>query len=930
MPTLPRPRHRRAPILAILVAVFGLLWIASSATAAEPPNQNDPCSTAGRNTCGTTGVGSYERYRYGIRWFGDYRGVVPGVSGPTFCIDLRFWYPDRAHKFEPMSNDGLRNRAGGGVSVEKQRRMAYALWEFGRTNNVRNQAAVMLYVHQLMGDGAPGEADSGAIGPSVEALVNQISRDAARYHGPYRLDLQVPGGLKAGAVATGTARIISADGKAVPGVQISLDVTGADGAPASVRTDASGVAKFTFRPTTGDGVGVEARSESIASTLPRLFKPTTGGALRNGQRLAAAASQRVSATATQVSKKATISLSTTAFPASVLAGQANRDKVRVSGLPNGRRVTITSLLYGPFRSTKDIRCDAAPVARNTFTVSKSGTVGTPVVRLQKAGYYTYVLEVPGDAGLAGVTTPCGVPAETFVVQRQPKVTTKVSATQVRPGTAITDTVIVSGLVDEPTAINAGLYGPFPSRDQVRCDTPPVWTGTVQATGDGEYQTEPVTLTTPGYYTYREAIAPSEFVRAGETQCNDVLETTVVMGSPAIRTQISAQQTAPGAAISDTAVVTGLGTLAATVNVELWGPYSSPEAMTCTGTPYWTGTFPANGDGTYTTAPVTLDRAGYYTYRESILPTEANDAVQTACGEAAETTIATAKPAVTTVVSNEVLRPGSKLSDTIRVRGAGKTPLKIDVELFGPFASRAAMRCNVRPFWTGEVSVPGDGTYRSPAVTISDVGFYTYREKIAGSATVQAVTTPCGEVSETALGAPAVNTGRGDFEEAARATQTAGSRPTRLRVADLGINAPVAAIGINLAKGELAVPATISKTGWWRDGASPGDATGSILIGGHVDSARSGAGAFIRLEDARPGMRVQLVSADGTTRTYRVTRVRQMKKASLPTDIWSLKGGNRVNLVTCGGVFDQATGHYLDNIVVTAVPASASAAARRRT
>jgi len=54
-------------------------------------------------------VGSYQRYRYGIRWFGDYRGAVPG-AGPTFCLDLRFWYPDRDYKFEQIAKTyGLAN-----------------------------------------------------------------------------------------------------------------------------------------------------------------------------------------------------------------------------------------------------------------------------------------------------------------------------------------------------------------------------------------------------------------------------------------------------------------------------------------------------------------------------------------------------------------------------------------------------------------------------------------------------------------------------------------------------------------------------------------------------------------------------------------------------------------------------------------------------
>ncbi|HTI35213.1 MAG TPA: sortase [Miltoncostaea sp.] len=924
MPTLRNPV--RASLLGFLAVLLAALWLASAAAAAAPPDQNDPCSAGGRDTCGTTGVGSYQRYRYGIRWFGDYLGAVPG-AGPTFCIDLRFWYPDKAHRYEQILNDGLRNAAGAPVSIEKQRRMAYALWEYGRSNVPGRQAAVMLYVHGLMGDGAPGEADPGAIGPEVEALVGRITRDAARFHGPYRLDLSVPGGLRAGTAATGTAKIVSAEGDAVPGVVIQLDATGTTGLPATVRTDAKGVATFTFTPTTGDGVSIDARSESIASTLPRIFRPTAGASARNGQRLAAAASQRVSATATQVSKKATIAISTTAFPSAVLAGRAVRDRVRISGLPAGRSTTITANVHGPFRTKADIRCDVTPAATGTFTATKSGTVGSPVVRLSRPGYYTYQLVVAGDAGLAPVTTPCGVPAETFVVQRQPTVTTKVSQQQVRPGAGITDTVIVSGLVDERATVDAALYGPFPSREAVRCDTTPVWQGTVDATGDGEYPTAAVTLTTPGYYTYKERIAAGDFVRQTETACNDVAETTVVMGTPSVRTQVSAQRTTPGASITDAVAVSGLGSLSATVNVELWGPFPTPEAIACTGTPYATQSLPVNGDGTHTTPALELDRAGYYTYRESIAATEAFDAFTTPCGEASETTVAIGTPQVTTVVSDDVVRPGSRISDTIRVSGLGRTPVKVQVELFGPFASRAAMRCDVRPFWSGEVTAQGDGTLRSAPVRIDDVGLYTYREKIAGTAVVQAATTACGDVAETALAAPAVNTGRGDFAESAREAQ-ATSRPTRLRIGDLGVDAPVNAVGINLRKGELAVPADISRTGWWRDGAAPGDPTGSILVAGHVDSARSGPGAFFRLAEARAGMRAQVVTADGRTRTYRIVSVRQMPKDKLPTDVWSLKGRNRLSLVTCGGRFDQATGHYLDNIVVVAVPVTASGTSRR--
>ena len=43
-----------------------------------------------------------------------------------------------------------------------------------------------------------------------------------------------------------------------------------------------------------------------------------------------------------------------------------------------------------------------------------------------------------------------------------------------------------------------------------------------------------------------------------------------------------------------------------VAVVLWGPFAYHASITCSGTPYWSGSILANGDGTYTTAPFVHD------------------------------------------------------------------------------------------------------------------------------------------------------------------------------------------------------------------------------------------------------------------------------------------------------------------------------------
>lgn len=924
MPFLPSARQRGLAVLAAFAAaMIAALALASAATAAVPPNRNDPCSDAGRNTCGTNGVGKYETYRYGIRWFGDFRGAVSDAEHPTFCIDLRFWYPSEKSNFRETSLRGFRNRDGRLVPLSSQRKMAYALWKYGRSNSVNQQAAVMLYVHQMMGDGRPGEVDPSALGSAVVSIYNRIDREATRLHGPYKLTTTLPKRAIAGVATSGTVKLTTAKGTPVPNTVVTLEAENAS-VPATVRTNSRGVARVPFTPSAAARVRVNATTEEIASNLPKVYTPSTARAKRNGQRLATADSQQVTHSAAVTAERATITVSTTATPDRLLVGQQSSDQIRLRGVPPGRATEVVSLLYGPFRSREAITCDGEPLARNVVRVTESGTVQSPAVAIGGVGWYTYRVEIAGDDNLNPVSTPCGVPAETFVAETQPAVVTQVSSQQTAPGEQIHDTLVVTGLGTERATIDVKLFGPFATREDIKCDGAPVWTGQVTADGDGTYTTDPFTLTTAGYYVYTEAIAAQGFVRAQQSECSVPAETSIARGTPVVRTQISKQTTKPGDQVTDNVIVSGLGALRATVVTELWGPYPSAEAMTCQGTPAWSGTVTANGDGTYTTEPYTITQAGYYTYRERIEGTEAYPTVQGECGIASETTITTAEPSVTTVASSEVLRPGAALSDTLRVRGLGKTPATVEVALYGPFATRDAIRCNTEPVWSGQVRVTGDGTYRTPSTRVERVGFYVYRERIAGDGLVKAFQGECGLVAETALAAPTINTGRSDERAAgAREQQTSrnAARPTRVRIPQLGVDARVAPAGINLNKGELAVPSDIRRAGWWRDGAVPTDRNGATLIAGHVDSARRGPGAFFSLKRARAGQRIQVTMANGRSRTYRITSVTRVLKDRLPASIYSLKGRSRLVLVTCGGPFDQASGHYKDNIIVTAVPTS---------
>jgi hypothetical protein len=556
----------------IAAAAVAAAFFAAPADAAAPPNPHDPCARAGRDVCGTTGVGFYAANRYGTRWYGDYRGAVRDVPAAAFCIDLRFWYASRSYGYRE-STRALTTRGGAAVSARTQAMMSYAIWSSGRSTTPAQQAAVMLFVHRMMGDARPGELDARVLGRGVTARYATLAQAARRFHGPYRLVARVPGSLSVSRPGSVTVRVVAASGQGVPGVRLRLAGRGVTLAASDVRTDAGGSATVQLTPSVA-GPRLTVVTEALAAERPRILVPTVGAAVANGQRLAA-------------------------------------------------------------------------------------------------------------------------------------------------------------------------------------------------------------------------------------------------------------------------------------------PASSPV-----------------------TASFDL----------------------------------TAAPQVLAAASSDVVRKGSQAFDRITPRGLTGSPVTIGVDLFGPFASRAEIRCVGTPAWSGSVTATTDRAVRSPGVTLRRVGFYAFRERTAAGMS------ECGRPASTLLATPAIVAGRTAGAARARSGAVVAGQPVRVRLASLGIDAPVGAVGIDMKQGILAIPPGLHRAGWWKEGSAPGASTGAILIAGHVDSSHGGPGAFFRLRHASAGQTVAVTTTGGRTYTYRVVSVQTVGKSALPTSVYSLRGRPRLVLVTCGGPFDARSGHYRDNVVVTAVPA----------
>ncbi|WP_169053908.1 class F sortase [Agromyces sp. H66] len=144
-------------------------------------------------------------------------------------------------------------------------------------------------------------------------------------------------------------------------------------------------------------------------------------------------------------------------------------------------------------------------------------------------------------------------------------------------------------------------------------------------------------------------------------------------------------------------------------------------------------------------------------------------------------------------------------------------------------------------------------------------------------------------------------------------------PVRLVVAELGIDVPVEAVGLD-DQGRMGLPANPAIAAWYRFGSAPGSATGSTVIAAHVDSLVYDIGPFARLADAPAGTRVEVTTADGVVHAYTLESTAIVPKESVDwSGAFARDGSPRLTLVTCGGEFDYDARRYLANVIVTAVP-----------
>ena len=167
-------------------------------------------------------------------------------------------------------------------------------------------------------------------------------------------------------------------------------------------------------------------------------------------------------------------------------------------------------------------------------------------------------------------------------------------------------------------------------------------------------------------------------------------------------------------------------------------------------------------------------------------------------------------------------------------------------------------------------------------------------------------------------APAAAAAGGIGPASAKGPSLHQSPPLSVAIPEIGVQSKLLPLGRN-KDGSMQVPnlsTSASDAAWYKYSVTPGQ-IGTAVIEGHVDSY-DGPAVFFRLGALKPGNHIDVTLADGVTGVFRVTGVREYAKDEFPAEtVYGPSDYAALRVITCGGDFDRATGHYLGSVVVFA-------------
>jgi sortase (surface protein transpeptidase) len=143
-----------------------------------------------------------------------------------------------------------------------------------------------------------------------------------------------------------------------------------------------------------------------------------------------------------------------------------------------------------------------------------------------------------------------------------------------------------------------------------------------------------------------------------------------------------------------------------------------------------------------------------------------------------------------------------------------------------------------------------------------------------------------------------------------------SKPSRIIVPKLDINAVFGEdLGLN-SDNTIAVPKESEEVGWYKHSPIPGEFGPSIILG-HVDSYL-GPAIFYHLGTLEAGDDIYIYLEDGTERHFQVVNKERYEQEEFPiAEVYGDIDHAGLRLITCSGTYFRGLKRYSHNLVVYA-------------
>ena len=455
------------------------------------------------------------------------------------------------------------------------------------------------------------------------------------------------------------------------------------------------------------------------------------------------------------------------------------DTVAISGTGGGPGVLNWSL-FGPIEPLNNA-CDALSWSKAPLTASGSvaitgdGEVTVGPATLGEGGCYAWAESLTStdpNRPYSAATGRGQANEMTIVTPYPPALHTIAEVTHGVSGTTMSDGIEISDIpvaAPTPGPLTWTLYGPLPWGTNRSCDgldwtsAPTAASGTIAITGNSTVHSPPVTISTPGCYSFGDVL-PATSASHAVTIDPGLPSETALIDELLITTTTSAATLLPGGSAHDGVDISGTSGGTGTIAWSALGPVKT-VGSTCD-TVDWTdapvvasGTVDVAGDGTYVTPTVTFALPGCYTWVHTITGTFPSPTVTS---PGAPNEVVQVTPHAPTIDTHAVLTPAgghSIATDQITISGSGVghgadvTSNVVRWALLGP-AAPVAGSCakvawlGVATLRSGSVTFTGDGELTTKPTPVLDPGCYTYVEQMAGTITALPASTTPGTALET--------------------------------------------------------------------------------------------------------------------------------------------------------------------------------------